>query len=330
MRSTVCHSLMIAVAALAAPVSQVKADEDYKGSFTVALENDLFGGGSDKHYTHGTELTYVSDTYQPEWLLQAASILPFYQTNADTRLVVSLGQQIYTPADIKAEIPDSNDRPYAGWLYTSLGLVTDQRARSHYVDKLEVVLGLVGPDSGAESVQKRVHKWVDSPQPQGWDYQLDSEVTFDLQYQREWTLPLIDNIFDVVPRMAITLGTARRDLGTGFTLRLGSGLDSDFGPPLIRPAAAGMQYFKAKQSFYWYIFAGAHGRYVQHNIFLDGNTDGHSPSVDKKNRVGEVQGGFVLGWENWRVTLTEVMRTREFEKQQDPDEFGAVSISYRF
>ncbi len=303
---------------------------DSKGSFTVALENDLFGGGGDKHYTHGTELTYVSDTYQPTWILNAASALPFYQTNADTRLVVSLGQQIYTPIDIEAEIPDSTDRPYAGWLYASVGLVTDQRAQSHYVDKLELVLGYVGPDSGAESVQKTVHKWVDSPQPKGWDYQLHSEVTLDLQYQREWTVPLIDNNLDIVPRMAFTVGTGRRDIGTGFTLRLGSGLDSDFGPPLIRPAAAGMQYFKPKQPFYWYFFAGAHGRYVEHNIFLDGNTDDDSASVDKKHWVGEVQGGFVMGWENWRVTLTEIVRTREFEGQKDPDEFGAVSISYRF
>lgn len=330
MRSSACSSLMIIAAALGSVSAGVVNADDYKGSLTVALENDLFGGGSDKHYTHGTELTYVSDTYQPEWFLHAASLLPFYQTTADTRLVVSLGQQIYTPADIKREIPDSNDRPYAGWLYTSFGLVTDQRARSHYVDKLEIVVGLVGPDSGAESVQKRVHKWVDSEEPKGWDYQLDSEVTFDLQYQREWTVPLIQNNLDIVPRAAITLGTARRDLGTGFTLRLGSGLDSDFGPPLIRPAAAGMQYFKPKQGFYWYVFAGAHGRYVQHNIFLDGNTDGNSPSVDKEHWVGELQGGLVLGWENWRATLTEVLRTREFEGQQDPDEFGAVSISYRF
>lgn len=314
----------------AAPITHVYADSDYKGSLTVALENDLFGGGSDKHYTHGSEISYVSDTYQPAWLMNAVSILPFYKTTADTRLVWSLGQQIYTPANIETPIPDPTDRPYAGWLYMSLGLVTDQRLRSHYVDKLELVVGVVGPDSGAESVQKTVHKWVDSDQPQGWDHQLHSETTIDLQYQREWMLPLNDNNFDIVPRMAATLGTARRDVGAGFTFRLGSGLDSDFGPPLIRPAAAGMQYFKPKQPFYWYLFAGAHGRYVEHNIFLDGNTHGESPSVDKESWVGEVQGGFVLGWENWRVTLTEVVRTREFKGQEDPDEFGALSLSYRF
>ncbi|HEY3699135.1 MAG TPA: lipid A-modifier LpxR family protein, partial [Spongiibacteraceae bacterium] len=41
--------------------------EDGKGALTVALENDLFGAGTDKHYTHGTEISYVSDTYQQDW-----------------------------------------------------------------------------------------------------------------------------------------------------------------------------------------------------------------------------------------------------------------------
>lgn len=304
--------------------------EDSKGSLTLALENDLFGAGTDSHYTHGTEISYASDTYQPTWLLNVASLMPFYETSGDTRVVWSLGQQIYTPANIKIKAPQPNDRPYAGWLYTSVGLVTDKRAASHYVDELELVVGLVGPNSGAESVQKTVHKWTDSDQPQGWDNQLDTEVTADLQYQREWMLPLVDNTVDIVPRVALTLGTARRDVGAGFSLRFGSGLDADFGPPLIRPAATGMKYFKSKQPFYWYLFAGAHGHYVEHNIFLDGNTDHDSPSVRKNSWVGEVQAGLVLGWENWRTTLTEIVRTREFEKQVDPDEYGALAVSYRF
>lgn len=304
--------------------------EDDKGSLTVALENDLFGAGTDRHYTHGTEISYVSDTYQPEWLLNVASLMPSYSGNAETRVVWSLGQQIFTPADISIAAPQPKDRPYAGWLYTSLGLVVDNRKESHYVDKIEVVLGLVGPNSGAESVQKTIHKWGGSDEPEGWDNQLDNEITIDLQYQREWILPLIDNHVDIVPRAAITVGTARRDVGGGLTFRLGTGLDSDFGPPLIRPSAAGTQYFKPNQSFYWYVFAGAHGRYVEHNIFLDGNTDHDSMSVRKNSWVGEVQAGLVLGWDRWRATLTEIVRTREFQGQDDPDEFGAIAVSYRF
>jgi hypothetical protein len=303
--------------------------EDGKGSLTVAFENDLFGAGTDSHYTHGTEITYVSDTYQPSWLLKAASWMPFFDTSTETRVVGSLGQQIYTPANIETEALVVDDRPYAGWLYLSMGLLNDNRTNTRFVDRLDLVVGQVGPDSGAKSVQRTVHKWVDSDEAHGWDNQLHNETTVDLQYQRSWMLPLIDNNVDIVPHMGLMLGTSQRNVQTGFTLRAGSGISSDFGPPLIRPTAAGGQYFKPNQSFYWYLFAGANGRYVDHNIFLDGNRDGDSHSVDKNEWVGDLQAGLVMGVGNWRVTLTEIIRSREFEGQDDPDEFGAIAVTYR-
>lgn len=305
--------------------------EDSKGSLTLGLENDLFGAGTDQHYTHGTEINYVSDTYQPQWMQSLASGLGLYKQGDDLRFGWSLGQQMFTPSDIQREDVVLNDRPYAGWTYLSLGLTTDRQGeRIRNINKLEIVVGVVGPESRAEQVQKRIHDITDSTQPQGWDNQLHNETTVDLQYQHEWIVPIIDNFIDVVPRVGASLGTSQRYGGTGLTLRLGSGLNSDAGPPLIRPTAAGSHYFKPNQAFYWYLFAGAHGRYVSHNIFLDGNSDGDSHSVDKKEWVGEAQGGLVMGWENLRVTLTEIYRSKEFDTQEDPDEFGSIAVSYRF
>lgn len=305
---------------------------DSKGALTLALENDLFGTGSDGHYTHGSEISYVSDTYQPDWLKSFASGIGLYSQGDDLRTVWSLGQQIYTPNDISRSDLIVNDRPYAGWLYTSFGMFTDSQQRStvRNINKLELIVGVVGPQSGAENAQKRIHKWTDSTRPEGWDNQLHDETTVDLQYQHEWIIPLVSNYIDIVPRVGTTLGTSQRNAGAGFTFRIGSGLNADAGPPLIRPSAAGSQYFKSGQSFYWYVFAGAQGRYVWEDIFLDGNEDGNSHSVDKKHWVGDVQGGLVVGLENWRITMTEIYRSREFEGQADPDQFGSLAVSYRF
>lgn len=159
--------------------------DDRKDTFTVALENDLFGAGTDKHYTHGTELSYVSDTYQLQWFLRTAAWMPFFEPSAERRFVVSLGQRIYTPADIERREPIEDDRPYAGWLYLSIGLLTDHRREPRYADKLDLVLGQVGPNSGAESVQRPVHKITGGDRPRGWDNQLHNETTFDVQYQRD-------------------------------------------------------------------------------------------------------------------------------------------------
>lgn len=304
--------------------------EDGKGALTISFENDLFGKGTDEHYTHGSEITYVSDTYQPEWVRGLASFLGIYSKGDDLRVGWSLGQQMFTPGDITTTAPILNDRPYAGWLYTSVGLFTDSGEHVRNINKLELVVGLVGPQSRAEQMQKKIHSITDSKEPEGWDNQLHNETTVDVQYQHEWILPLVGNYIDIVPRVGATLGTSQRNAETGLTLRLGSGLNADAGPPLIRPSATGSHYFKPSQPFYWYVFAGAHGRYVAHDIFLDGNTDGNSLSVDKKEWIGEVQGGLVMGWESWRFTMTEIYRSRAFDGQEAPDEFGSIALSYRF
>lgn len=305
---------------------------DSKGTLSVSMENDLFTSGNDDNYTNGFQMSYVSDTYMPSWFASASSLLPFADNSDDLRFTMSLGQKIYTPRDISRTDVIQDDRPYAGWLYLSTGFIADSYSQSNVrqLDSLELVIGTVGPDSGAESVQTKVHEWTDSEEPMGWDNQLHNEVTFDMRYQHQWMIPMIDNNVDIVPQVSTMLGTSQRNAGTGLAIRFGSGLQSDFGPPLIDPDAAGGDYFKPAQSFYWYIFAGVYGRYVDYNIFLDGNHDGDSHSVEPEEWVGDAQAGLVMGAGNWRFTLTNIIRSKEFEGQEDRDQYGSASVSYRF
>lgn len=316
-------------ACFALAAASLASAEDGRSTLTVSLENDLFGSGTDEHYTHGTEITYVSGTYQPDFLKSFARAMGLYNDGDDLRVGFSLGQQMFTPSDItvRERIPD--DRPYAGWLYGSAGMYSEtRRGDVRSIDKLELTVGIVGPDSRAEEVQKAIHEISDSDEPKGWDNQLHNEATYDVAYQHEWVLPIVADRIDAIPMVALTLGTSQRYAATGMALRFGDGLGADSGPPLIRPSASASHYFKPQQDFYWYVFVAAHGRYVQHNIFLDGGDDDHI-GIDKRDWVGEAQGGLVLGWRRWRFTLTEIVRTREFERQDSSDEYGSIAISYR-
>jgi lipid A 3-O-deacylase len=77
--------------------------------------------------------------------------------------------------------------------------------------------------------------------------------------------------FDVIPHFGGSLGNVFTYAAAGFTVRLGSDLDQDFGPR-IRPSLPGGGYFRAQKGFNWYLFAGLEGRAGLRNIFLDGNT----------------------------------------------------------
>ena len=72
------------------------------------------------------------------------------------------------------------------------------------------------------------------------------------------------------------------------------------------------------------------GRAVAHNIFLDGNTFGNSPSVDKKLLVGDLQFGVAVTFSNMRVAYTHVLATEEFHGQGRGDAYGSFSFSFRF
>lgn len=304
---------------------------DSKGTLTLSLENDLFASGNDRHYTHGTEIAYVSDTFMPELVMNTINLLPFHDEGDEARLSWSLGQQMYTPANLHEEELIADDRPYAGWLYMSLGVLSESTRNHHrHTDILELIVGVVGPDSGAENTQKALHKVLDSDKPRGWDNQLHNETTVDLRYQREWAISLVDNHIDILPFAGFTAGSSQRRAGLGLTARLGSGLNADYGPPLIHPKEGAASYFKPDQGFYWYLFAGVQGEYVDYNIFLDGNRDGDSHSVEPEEWVGNAQAGLVLGAGNWRISLTNLFLTREFEGQGEPDEYGSISVSYRF
>jgi hypothetical protein len=86
------------------------------------------------------------------------------------------------------------------------------------------------------------------------------------------------------------------------------------------------QYDK-KQPFSWYAYAGAEGRALAVNIFLDGNTFTDSHSVDKKYFVGDFHAGFVLVIYHARLTFSQVFRSSEFNGQKELSEFGSINLS---
>ncbi len=238
---------------------------------------------------------------------------------------------MFAPDDLTQKTLIRDDRPYAGMLYGSMGLMTDTGYR---LDNLQLTIGLIGPASGAAQTQDFVHDIGNFIDPQGWDNQLENEVGFTLTYERKWRgiyqLSPFGWAVDVTPHIGASLGTIHTHATTGATFRLGYDLPADYGPPLIRPSVTGSDFFVPTQEIGWYLFAGFEGRAVARNIFLDGNTYRDSHSVDKYPLIGGVQAGIAFTYQNTRIAYTHIFRTKEFEGQDDGDEFGAITVSYRF
>ncbi len=323
-------SCILALPAAAEDATEAEAARE-RGTLSLVFENDLFGK-SDRNYTNGVRAEWLSAPSDiPDWVIDAAHAFPLFPADGTVRASYALGQSMYTPSDITQHNPPDDDRPYAGWLYGSIGLIAENGQR---LDQLQLTLGIIGPASGAEQSQTLVHEVIGSPEPQGWDTQLHTEPGVILTYQRSWRGFISRTAsgygFDVTPHAGGALGNVFTYANAGATLRLGKNLLLDYGPPRIQPSISGSGYFVPYNGVSWYLFAGVEGRAVARNIFLDGNTFRDSRSVDRNIFVGDLQVGAAITVENIRLSYTHVLRTPEFDTQDEGDDFGALSLSVRF
>lgn len=304
------------------------------GILTVVAENDLLRG-TDRHFTHGSRISYYSGEIGNERLRRVAELLPWFggdHRGEAWRTNFALGQNIYTPADISVATLQPEERPYAGYLYLGLGLV---RAQPGMIDSFELQLGVVGPAALGREVQTWWHRDVgDSSRPKGWYHQLRNEPTLNLFWDRQWRQLLSaggesEPEADLIPHAGLALGNVDSHLASGLTLRLGRDLGNDNGPPRIRPSLPGAGYFRKSDGFGGYFFVGGEARLVGRNIFLDGNTFRASHEVDKKSLVLDAQYGLVLTYRVFKFAITNIIRSQEFAGQDVPDRFTAFSLSWQ-
>lgn len=310
-----------------------------KGSFTLHFENDVLGtDDSDRHYTNGILFSYhTGENRVWDWLDGWARRHYFLEPDVKLHSSLALGQNLYTPEDISTPDLQVDDRPYAAWLHTDLGLVgqTDEILRT-----LEFSLGVVGPAAQGEELQKWFHEVIGSPEPMGWHNQLNNELALMLVFEQKWRniyavgkssfLSGLGLELDLSPHGSVALGNVFTYGGVGGTIRLGHNLHSDFGPPRIQPAPPGSGYYLAESGFSWYLFGGLDGRLMLRNIFLDGNTFSDSHSVEKNPLVGDFVSGLVVSALGVRAGFSYVMRTKEFKIQRQSDHFGSVTVSVKF
>jgi len=333
------------------PRPSLAGDEEARKSdtLTLYLENDLFAlGKNDRHYTHGTKISWISrdlSDYRevaglPLWAHRLIERMPFVNDPGEQRSVsVSLGQNIYTPADKKRSDLILDDRPYAGITYLGLGLHSKSQRQ---MDTIEVDLGIVGRHSYAEDCQKEVHSRIGSGDPKGWENQLHDEPVLNIYFERKWKAFKTRGSgglgFDCIPHIGVAVGNAYTGINLGGQMRLGWNLPNDFGTYLIRPGSDGSapvddadpRFFSPFRRFGIHLFFAVDGNAVARNIFLDGNTFRDSHSVDKKPFVADLIGGIGMIIHRYKITYSYVYRTKEFETQKDEQHFGAIAVSFTF
>jgi len=315
----------------------LSAAADELSRFNILEENDSLWFKSDQHYTQGLRLAELGPDLRPGsgWNFPFGLFDLFGSAARENRRYsVEIGQSLFTPVNRFLAPPDPRDRPYAGWLYAGVNLLQEDDGRS--LEHLEIQMGVVGPDAQGEPVQNDVHFLIHAQPFYGWHYQIANEPAGDIAFDRQWRVGLLggDSVgVDWVPEVGVTAGNVFDYAEIASLLRIGVNLGMDYGPTRIRPGLSGHDYFNSDRStgdWGFYFFAGAQGRAVYRNIFLDGNDySKSSPRISKVPLVGDLEAGVSFyNSRGFRIDAMSMRRSLEYTGQPHPDVLCTVAVAW--
>ncbi len=322
-------ALTVAVILLGGTVARAEPAPDPSTIITLQAENDSLSG-TDRYYTSGVRLGVTLPTGDlPDY---ARDFGHWLWGDGQQRLSFDLTQNMYTPRLTQSVNPPLNDHPYSAILLGTASLIQDtDTTRS----MLSLGLGAIGPAALGEEAQNSVHRVTRSESAKGWETQLPGQPVVQITADRTWRLPItqvgpLD--VDALPSLTAGVGTWRIYAQAGMQVRIGQGLDSDFGAARMRPGLSGGDAFNATRPIAWYIFVGVDGQAVAWDETLNGDPFVNTRHVTPAPLVGELQAGLALMFSNRvRVSFTQVWQTHEYYGQYGHMfQFSSAAVSVKF
>jgi len=310
-------------------------------TISFVFENDLFAG-TDQHYTNGlrlewltepldTNTTNFSNSYT-KLLYKGVDALPLLHLDPTKKhnAGMSVYQMMYTPEEINTTEPNYDDIPYAGHLMFSFFLF---EYNEDVYDEYKLQLGVIGPASGAETVQKSIHKLTDSTPPLGWYTQLETQLTLGIAYDHGRRL-LEKKIFwglqtDIIGNYGGQLGNFISGLNTKLDLRIGQNYPKNFNtyfPGSISDSAL-LSLQEYKQGFGW-SFTGS--------MSLDGIAYFYITDSDPQYNLDRAlfHGGYIfsasLYYQQFVLSVAKQSRVALSDKPEKSLQYGAVSLIWRY
>jgi hypothetical protein len=325
------------------------------GLWLLSHENDWFFG-TDRDFTGSVRLAHATPNFEnwnqiplvPNFLAAAfdqASLL--YDSSTTVSAAFYAQVDMFTPSDVSHTQPNPNDRPYAGWIGIGVDLIRQTATRRAL---FETNFGWVGPQSGAEALQKSFHQLIGADYPYGWGSQIKNEPVLQFTYRQDWRPEILTSKnysthepgYDVIGHGLVTVGNGWDYAALGALLRIGYHLPADYGPARLRLGEVESMPYKAGgttrvpltlslDSLAAYVCFGAEGRAVARDITLEGDTFADGPSVHEEPLVNEYYGGLVVNYGPLRTSFLATCETRTFYGEVPASQWrGVITIGCAF
>ncbi len=273
---------------------QEKQDTLVKHQLNLRHDNDFFTL-TDRYYSSGLFVNY-------RHLLKNGLL-----KGGNEQLAFSIGQEVYTPSDIKTTDISEQDRPYVGFLAFQGGW--SYVKKNHGVD-VSLLLGVAGKASGAGGFQRWYHNAIVISDPPIWVGEMENSMHVNAyaSYRREWQLAPNPFSVTIVAQPAVAFGSrdvyAQNDLIAYFGRK--NPIQSSIGFNRIG---------STQREIFFSLRAGF--RYVGRNALLEGNgSDDTSVLLVPANKE-IIYGGFDVHhrfskneyWFGYRIQSAEASTT---------------------
>lgn len=254
--------------------------------------------------------------------------------NARTKKAImryELGQMIFNPYKYSIVDPMQMDRPFSGFLFAR---VTRSRFFENNANlQYGIMAGVLGPSSGAKAVQRKYHELINIYEVPGWEYQLRSEASVNLQAQ--YTHPLAGK---PVEGFSVDLhGLARASLGSSFThaaagvlFRMGFIENADESAMWnSRLHSTAPTYLRRREFFLFFqpeVMAQAYNATLQGGMFRE---DKGPVTADLNSFLYQHRIGLMFANRRFSASFSIIHRTREAKNQYRKENYGSIGISYR-
>jgi lipid A 3-O-deacylase len=240
---------------------------------------------------------------------------------------LSAGQMIFNPRSGFRPDPQTQDRPFAGYLYVGGAMSWFKNTEENF--KAGVQLGTTGPNSLAQDGQELLHKTFGFYETAGWDYQIKNEAAINPSLQYARLLQRAENKkTDFVLEGYANVGTTFSGAGAALLFRAGnmeqlfntSSFDARTGTK--GPAQRNELFFYAKPQI----------NYVAYDATIQGSmfNDDSPVTYDVKPLVFSQQVGVNYSTTRLTFDFNVIFKTREIKSDATAHQFGSLSVNYRF
>ncbi len=288
----------------------------------IISDNDLYTSSVyDKYYTNGFELFYrYLDRNENEKI--SKKITEF-----------RLGQYIYNPQTRNADLILSNDRPFAGYLFTEAGRNIFYRNES--VLKMNIQLGYIGPNALGKEMQRAFHDVFGYKRVNGWQHQIKNALAVqgNAVFSKKISLENLGRVFDSHFNSYANGGTIWNGISIGILSRIGLKKLLPIYNSNLHGASvnADAKVYRDESEFYFYF--EPRFTYQFYDATVQGSMfNNNSPvTFDLVPLRFQGEAGFKLRKNRWNVSYSFLYRGKEVDNRANKNYFyGSIAIGHLF